>query len=124
MSGSKGGLLAGMVLPEWHSTAHAEEQPLPNDVARVARASRFVAGASWQEAFRQSADQEEVTSHQQEVISQPQVENITSVKTLSVSFKNRTVCISSNTSSSVIGAGWQTERISGEREREREARRG
>ena len=100
-----------------------EEQPLPNDVARVARASRFVAGASWQEAFRQSADQEEVTSHQQEVISQPQVENITLVKTLSVSFKNRTVCISSNTSSSVIGleeVGRQRELVGGERE----ARRG
>ena len=52
----------------------AEEQPLPSDGARVARASRFVARASWQEAFRQSADQEEVTSHQQQVISQPEVE--------------------------------------------------
>ena len=102
----------------WKSaTSVMHRKPLPNDVARVARASRFVAGASWQEAFRQSADQEEVTSHQQEVISQPQVENITSVKTLSVSFKNRIVCISSNTSSSVIEGGWQTERISGGRER-------
>ena len=70
-----------MVLPAWYSTVRAEEQPLPNDGARVARASRFVARASWQEAFRQSADQQEVTSHQQQVISQPQMENITLVKT-------------------------------------------
>ena len=70
-----------IVFPAVYGTVVRHEQPLPNDVARVARASRFVAGASWQEAFRQSADQEEVTSHQQEVISQPQVENITSVKT-------------------------------------------
>ena len=40
-----------------------------------------MAGASWQEAFRQSVDQQEVTSHQQQVISQPQMENITLVKT-------------------------------------------
>ena len=61
-----------------------EKQALPNDVARVARASRFVARASWQEPLRQSADQQEVTSsHQQHVISQtqPAVENVTAVQT-------------------------------------------
>ena len=46
MRGSKGRLLAGMVLPAWYSTVRAEEQPLPNDGARVARASRFVAEAA------------------------------------------------------------------------------
>ena len=60
-----------------HGTVwYREEQTHLNDVARVARASRFVAGISlsWQEALRQSADQQEVTSsHQQPVISQPKI---------------------------------------------------